>query len=281
MNGLQGLAGLQGPSASSSSSGSFFGATGTVNIGTGVTGTDLTYGIVRQLYSVFPVSSNASYEVVDTVISSATTDIFTVPTGKKAALLRYTLNNQSGAITTFYSAIKINDTYIRLDALINTTTNSHQISGDTRMIIFNEGESFAIVSTQTSNIRVVVAYTVFDATVPIFTIIKNSDWSIGENVLYTNNDYKLVTAPTLTGLYTNQPIYIVNSSGSSISYQLYNIPSNGSYSDLYKIQSSLVPVTTIATPTAIVYLANGSTLSISSTSDSSSQTVFATLFGIN
>lgn len=218
---------------------------------------------------------------MDFTISSTTTDFYTVPTGKKAMMFSYTINNTSGSSTTVYMAAKISSTYYRVDPTGLTVTNtSYGTRYNTVGFVFSAGESIALVSTQSTSIRSTVFYCEFDATVPIFSAIKYSSWTNGDNTLYTNSSYNGLMCPSFTSNLSIQVINISNSSGASVTYTTYNVPTSGSTSTLYKVDTTTVASGSSSNTGGILHVANGSSIIVNSTSSTDTQVYYITFVGL-
>lgn len=274
-SGVQGFQGTQGSVLSSS----FYGATGTVSVGTGATASSPTFASVNPLF-LLSLYSNVTYSCIDFSVSSSTTDFYTVPTGKKAIMFVYTLNNLSGTSNSSYLATKISSSYYRIDAYtLVTSTASYGTVGGTFFYVFTEGQTAAIVTTETSNIRVVVFYCEFPDSIPLFSAIKYSGWVAGNNTLYTNTSYNCLINPSFTVTIEGSPLVLVNSSGASATYTIYNVPSSGSVSNQYIYNTKTLANNTASQVTNYMILANGSSVVINSTSSSDTQIAYMTFQG--
>jgi hypothetical protein len=273
--GTQGLNGFQGIAGGSNE---YYGATGTVSIGTGITGTSPTYASLKPLFMT-PLFEGTSYKVINFDVSSEYTDFYTTPTGKKALLFSYHTNNVSGSTATTYMALKISSTYYRIDGSpVSTATSNTATRTGTFPYIFTAGQTASFVCSQTSNVRVIVFYCEFDESVPIFSAIKYSNWEIGNNTLYTNSTYNGLVSFQLSGI-ASQPFILTNFSGGSVTYNIYNVPSSGSTTSLYLTTTVTLSTGTSALSAANSYVALNSSLIVNTTSSADTQVVYCTFVG--
>lgn len=162
-------------------------------------------------------------------IINGTTDLYTAPAGKRAAIYNGLLYNTNGVSVTAQYKVKISGVYYNLSTIATITTLSN--SGSPFYgIVLEPGESIA-VTTNNTGINVTLNIVEFDATCAFFS--KKMQLSNGNNTLYTcpsNTTAWLLTQYLGTYLFGNGEtnIFITNFSGSTATYNHYVVPSGGS-----------------------------------------------------
>lgn len=280
--GFRGFQGFQGAAGSSSSS-SFYGDTGTVSVGIGSTATTPTFSSLRPLFlsNLYP---DVTYATADLTITASPTDIYTVPTGKKAMVLQYGCRNQSGLSSLSYIAVKISSTYYRVDSSTLGTANASYegIAGGTLNYVYTAGQTAAIVTSQSSSLRIIVLYCIFPDTVPIFSAIKYSGWVNGDNTLYTNSSYNCLISPSIITNMSLQPLSIANFSGGSVTYNAYVLPSSvTTTSNLYLYTTMTISNSSALTTSKYLSIPSGASIIINSGSSSDTQVAFMSFVGIS
>lgn len=284
VKGEYGFQGVQGASSPSNSV-SFYGDTGTVSVGIGVTGTTPTYAALQPLF-ITPFYNDTTYLVQDVIVTSTNTNVFTVPTGKKALILYYTARNTSGSSSFTYIALNLSSSYYPIDTeSLTSIPTDHTVSRtQSAFYVFQAGETIAVVSSVTSDIRVTIFYCVFNAAVALVSPIKYSDWVDGDNTLYTNSAYTngMILPSVSSGIISTTNVFqLYNGTPSFVTYHFYNVPDSETTSTLYAIGSSIKIAKDTATSSDTAFcLAYGDSIVVNSTTASDTQIVYVTLLGL-
>lgn len=157
---------------------------------------------------------------------SGTTDIYTVPTGKKALLLGGQIRNTTGSSVQYYLQLKHLGNYYRLGT--NTSATANSTSSSSLYFLFEAGESISIGTTATG----------LNA---FYSVIEIDDDSlISRSTIFSgiSGDNILLTSPTGKGailLSTGEAIRsqsgtlsFLSGSGSSSTMQIHIVPPAGS-----------------------------------------------------
>lgn len=174
--------------------------------------------------------TGVSYPAVrNTNITTGDVDLYTVPAGKRAAVLGYYLRNDSGGSVTHYPTIKIGATYYRIGNNVTTTTANQtaQVIG----YIAEPGETIAINIATTSGAVVTFVVVEYDDSCAFYSP-KLTTLAAGDNTVYTvpsSTTAIVISISTLSTLTTNTALSAyVNTSGSSRTIQWKFTPSGGS-----------------------------------------------------
>ena len=124
----------------------------------------------------YPVAYNMS-------VSAGDTDLYTVPTGKRALVPSIILKNNSGVGNiTWFPEVKISGTYFRLGT--NQTTTNTSVTQGAHGYIAEAGEVVAINTTTNNGAAVSCQIVEFDNTVSVYAS-KILSLVLGDNTVYT------------------------------------------------------------------------------------------------
>jgi len=164
-------------------------------------------------------------------LASGTTDIFTVPAGKRFILSSLNATTTNGTATTGYALLKTNGTYYRwsTSAVLPTNTLSAISIGSDNSFL-EAGESIAINSTLVG-VNANTTGILFSTNCPAYTP-RLLALSAGNNTFYTCPAGKCAVnmpLPNLPGVATPSMMGIyINDSGSTRTIGFYVVPSGGS-----------------------------------------------------
>jgi len=180
-------------------------------------------------YGLRQLSSIADYVSAFASVNTGDTDLYTVPTGKKAIIATRTLYNSSAGNITYYFQIKVSSTYYPISAATllasGADSSSPSIPGS---IVLGAGESIAVNTVTNNGLNIWMKVIEFDAT---FAGVKTSrilNLANGDNTLYT-----VPSGKTALILGTNLDISpgtlnLSNRSGAARNITVYIVPSGGS-----------------------------------------------------
>lgn len=161
---------------------------------------------------------------------NGTTDIYTCPAGKRAAIYNYSGQNNNGTSQTIQVKIKVSGTYYPLIINSTMTANASGIA-QPNCIILEAGESIS-ATTNAANITYVGCAMEYDASCAMYTS-KVLNLTSGNNTIYTCPagkkavllDNKLTTYGISS---TPASVKLYNGSGGAVVHQVYLVNSGGS-----------------------------------------------------
>lgn len=173
-------------------------------------------------------------------ISTGDTDLYTVPTGKRAIVTTMCGFNPSAGSITWYPKVKISGTYYRLNS--GSAAGAGTFSAPTSVsFILEAGEILAINTITTNGLNVSTSIIEFDAASPLKTV-KLAGLSTGDNTLYTCPSGKtaLPLGPSLLFGGINPTVfcpflYVVGDASGGDTFVLHLVPSGGSAGSTNKI----------------------------------------------
>lgn len=204
--------------------------------------TGTVFGFLPQIGTT--IADTTYQPIVGANLAIETTDLYTVPTGKKAAISTiWRLYNPSAGSIDVYLAIKVSGTYYRWSV---TTTLAAGVgatpAAPTNVIVLNAGESVAVTTATTAGANVRMTAWEFDSTETRIATARILGLSNGNNTLFTvpaNKTAQLIGANPSA---QSGNIGIVNDSGGALNYYINAVPSGGSVST----QNQLYPATSLA-----------------------------------
>jgi len=174
------------------------------------------------------------YDDVQTVsslnIATGTTDLYTVPAGKRAVMGYSLLHNASGVGNIVWNyAIKVSGTSYRINS--NTTTaNAATSTAVIPNIILEAGEIFQITTATNSGANFWCKIFTFDANFPLYSP-KIFNPASGDNTLYTcpaDTKAVITTANGNENIASTGLMSALNNSGGALNFSTYVVPSGGS-----------------------------------------------------
>lgn len=190
-----------------------------------------------------PLVNYAFVEAYGNNLASGTTDVYTVPTGKKALIIGISLHNQTGSTITYSFSAKISETYYRLSSNQSIASGTGQSSyNDICSTCLNAGESLAI-TTDVAGLNLFVKILEFNSSAPIYTT-RLLTLDAGNNTLYTCPSGKMAWLLASGGgmsFLNYGTFYWYNSTASAVNYTWYVVPNGQSPSTSNRIygQASL------------------------------------------
>lgn len=226
-----------------------------------------------------PLTSQKWASGVNVSVSTGDTDLYTVPSNKRALVAAMYLYNASGVGNiVWYPQVKISGTYYRL---ATNATTANTASGTLAVGYVAEAAEIISINTATNNGGVVFAYILeFDDTCAVKSS-KLTSVSAGDNTLYTasgvtatilsvGNVYLLPSAASL--------IAAVNSSGNPRTYIAKITPSGGSAT---QVSASANPADGVRSQLSVPgMLQNGDAIVVNSDAATATQFMWATVMEI-
>lgn len=196
--------------------------------------------------------------------------VFTVPTGRKALIMNYSLYNPNGGSVTFFASINISGTVKRITS--NGTLATLTRNGQTSAFCFNAGEQF-IINTNLTTCSIQCGYITFPSSVPINSVRIDVNSTPTALLTATTTTYSLtsVLPPTMTGIQW----FIVNGTGGTLVYTTSFTPNAGVNATIST--NSVATLVGIA-PLLSIPMFTGDSLLISSAAATAGQFAFATIW---
>lgn len=168
-------------------------------------------------------------QVLENDLAVGTTTLYTVPAGKKAALVSGSHYNANASSLQFYYTGSISGTDVKLGNSTNVSAGASSVSVG-NMLILEAGEVLKIVVSTNGNLNIAAKIIEFDADVPIKTASVYEP-SSGENTLYTCPTGKIAAFlnSSLTDFIgPSGAVYnLHNASGTTIVSYFHIVPSGG------------------------------------------------------
>ncbi len=117
-------------------------------------------------------------------LSTGDTDLYTVPTGRRAFIGNLQFHNPSAGTIGFYMEIKVSGTYYRISSVSSANAGLSNNNFNAGGIYLEAGESLSINTTTTAGLNASIAVVEMDATSPVKSA-KLTGASTGHNTLYT------------------------------------------------------------------------------------------------
>lgn len=165
-------------------------------------------------------------------LGAGTTDLYTVPVGKKALVLEATYTNpqSSGQTITALAQYKSGGVYVSYDFVANASgQGSYGVTALLAPMLLNAGESFS-VNCDHAGLSIWPFILEFDAAAPI-NVARLSSFNVGDNTLLVTPASGMQLFPNLTGISAGNPLkgslFYFNNSGilRTIGWNL--VPSGG------------------------------------------------------
>jgi hypothetical protein len=187
--------------------------------------------ITTPYYSLIPFQLQGAkfVKVAGSNLSTGDTDLYTVPTGKKALLVgssSRSYNPSVGSIT-FFAQIKVSGVYYRICSNFTLTTGT---GGNGQFnfspMVLAAGEILAINTATTSGLNIwadVIEYDALDTRIVTGRVLGLAN---GDNTIYTVAAGKTAIRASIVG--GGNALCVANGSGASRNYTYYQVPSGGS-----------------------------------------------------
>jgi hypothetical protein len=179
-------------------------------------------------------------QAIGTNLSTGDTDLYTVPTGKRALIQGFTCYNTAAGSIVFYSEIKVSGTRYRIAANVTVSTNT--ASSQTVSIVLEAGESLSINTATNNGLNVFPQIIEFDSASPLKSA-RIIGPTTGDNTLYTVPTGKstlLVSASNAVPPASGAIGTFVTDSGGSRTIIWYVIPSGQSVGTGYRTQATTI-----------------------------------------
>lgn len=213
---------------------------------------------------------------------SGTTDLYTVPTGKKLLLTsQMRTYNTTGSSITSYLMYKIAGNYYRLQTPASNSANTSTATTFNLGIVLEAGESIAI-NTTAIGLNVSLNAMLFDATVPLKTA-KLLSLTTGDNTLYTVPAGKIAFVQAVTPSFTPIPVVCFgNGTAGSVIWYAHNVASGGTPDTTNRVVASQTYTTnTINNQPIGSHMEAGDFISINSNSSSAGQWAGVTVYEVD
>lgn len=154
-------------------------------------------------------------------------EVYTCPSGKRAACIRWTVYNGNASTDAVYPTIKVSGTTYRIGSSTNVLTSNYNVAANMPAIVLEAGETIGMNHSQTTA-NTWVSVVEFDNTCPLRTV-KLLTLSSGENTLYTASGVSAYLLDSTLGTSTNTAIVCYcNASGGARNAYVSIVPSGGS-----------------------------------------------------
>lgn len=177
-------------------------------------------------YGLRQLSSLGKYVSGFASVNTGDTDLYTVPTGKKALICNQNSYNSSVGNITYFWQIKVSSTYYRISSSVTLATGNRTSSTTVpAAIVLSAGESISINTATNNGLNVWIRVIEFDATFAGVKTARILSLANGDNTLYTVPAGK--TAIILGTHMEMNPgtINFCNASGASRDVIIYIVPS--------------------------------------------------------
>lgn len=167
------------------------------------------------------IANGMSYSLIN-----GTTDIYTVPAGRRALVGGIQIRNTSGSSVTWFTKIGIGGNYYR--NLVNSSTAANTTSTSTTSAFLDSGDTYAIETNNTG----------LSAFIPIIEFDDTSPLKMSTVITTGAGNNTLLTAPAGNGFYISSmtknfrdehgSVFMMNPAGSNSTYNAYLVPPAGS-----------------------------------------------------
>jgi hypothetical protein len=209
------------------------------------------------------------------------TDIYTVPTGKKAliqASVGRSYNPSAGNIT-YYTEIKVSGTYYRISSNTLLTTGTGNVGNITAAMVLGAGEILAINTATTNGLNVWTEIIEYDATDVRLVTGRVLSLANGDNTIYTVSAGKTAIRGNIIA--GTNCLGIANSSGGARTMIIYQVPSGGSSGSTNQMTSAGsfadLSVSTVLNPGT---MDTGDFIVVNTNSGLTGQTAWVTMFEV-
>lgn len=234
--------------------------------------------INANLFNFLPQNASAKYiDAKGASLVTGDTDLYTVPTGKKALFFGHSAFNASAGNISYYFQIKVSSTYYRITSVTTLATGVRTTLSDATVIVLGAGEILSINTATTNGLNILTRVVEFDATLNGIKTSRILALSNGDNTLYTVPTGK--TALLLGGadMISSNQVLVMNDSGANRTYNVYIVPSGGAAGTSNKVEAANTIADNVATSfTCLTTLNTGDFIVVNTDNGAATQTAWVT-----